>query len=262
MEECPLTIWKSASFSAYEEFCSNYDLLSQDVAILRRSIPNWSVYDQGIEALSKSVASVNSRRNEENKSMSMGDLMIKVYIITFFFIQALTTQQPIQRLCKYPLLLQDLLRYTPVSDCPTSHDAIRQILDNIRILVTQINSATGNPVNKDRIHKTLLLQEKIRFADSVCLSPIVLRVTIDWVNEQQFMLQDVYKDLGPMILCGVLHVTYQTSELITGDFMVCVLFNNYFLIAKVIEDSHRLEVIACIYMDDLKMDTIQNGRGK
>ncbi|KAJ5639080.1 uncharacterized protein N7484_006942 [Penicillium longicatenatum] len=232
----------SASFSAYEEFCSNYDLLSQDVAILRRSIPNWSVYDQGIEALSKSVASVNSRRNEENKSMSMGDLMIKVYILTFFFIQALTTQQPIQRLCKYPLLLQDLLRYTPVSDCPTSHDAIRQILDNIRTLVTQINSATGNPVNKDRIHKTLLLQEKIRFADS-------------------FMLQDVYKDLGPMILCGVLHVTYQTSELITGDFMVCVLFNSYFLIAKVIDDSHRLEVVACIYMDDLKMDTIQNGRG-
>ncbi|KAJ6114362.1 hypothetical protein N7486_000140 [Penicillium sp. IBT 16267x] len=216
----------SASFTAYEEFCSNYDLLSQDVAILRRSIPNWSVYDQGIEALSKSVASVNSRKHEENKSMSMGDLMIK----------------PIQRLCKYPLLLQDLLRYTPVSDCPTSHEAIRQILDDIRILVTQINSATGNPVNKDRIHKTLLLQEKIQFADS-------------------YMLQDVYKDLGPMILCGVLHVTYQTSELITGDFMVCILFNGYFLITKATVDYHRLVVIACIYMDDLKMDTIQNGRG-
>ncbi|KAJ5909406.1 hypothetical protein N7504_004049 [Penicillium tannophilum] len=217
---------KSASFSAYEEFCSNYDLLSQDVAILRRSIPNWSVHDQGIEALSKSVASVNSRKHEENKSMSMGDLMIK----------------PIQRLCKYPLLLQDLLRHTPVSDCPTSHDAVRQILDNIRILVAQINSATGNPVNKDRIHKTLLLQERFQFADS-------------------YMLQDVYKDLGPMILCGVLHVTYQTSEQIAGDFMVCVLFNNYFLIAKIIDDSHRLEAVACIYMDDLKMDTIQNGRG-
>lgn len=65
-----------------------------------------------------------------------------------------------------------------------------------------------------------------------------------------------------MILCGVLHVTYQTPEQITGDFMVCVLFKKYFLIAKGIDDTHRLEVIACIYMDDLKMDTIQNGRGK
>lgn len=90
----------------------------------------------------------------------------------------------------------------------------------------------------------------------------MLRTFNNLGNEQQYMLQDVYKDLGPMILCGVLHVTYQTSEQITGDFMVCVLFNNYFLIAKIIDDSHRLEAVACIYMDDLKMDTIQNGRGK
>lgn len=128
--------------------------------------------------------------------------------------------------------------------------------------MTNINSATGNPVNKDRIHKTLLLQEKFQFADSVCLSPTLVRMINNLGNEQQYMLQDVYKDLGPMILCGVLHVTYQTSEQITGDFMVCVLFNTYFFIAKVVGDSHRLEVVACIYMDDLKMDTIQNGRGK
>lgn len=53
-------------------------MLTQDVAILRRSIPNWAVFDQGIEALSKSVASVESRKHEENKSMTMNDLMIKV----------------------------------------------------------------------------------------------------------------------------------------------------------------------------------------
>lgn len=53
-------------------------MLTQDVAILRRSIPNWAVFDQGIEALSKSVASMESRRHEENKSMTMNDLMIKV----------------------------------------------------------------------------------------------------------------------------------------------------------------------------------------
>jgi hypothetical protein len=69
---------QSASFSAYEEFCSNYELLSQDVALLRRSIPNWAAYDQGIEALSKSVASMASRKYEENRSMNLSDLMIKV----------------------------------------------------------------------------------------------------------------------------------------------------------------------------------------
>ncbi|KAJ5679848.1 hypothetical protein N7462_008092 [Penicillium macrosclerotiorum] len=68
----------SLLFSSYEEFCRNYDLFAQDMALLRRSIPNWAMFDQGIEALSKSVASMESRKNEYNKSMTMSDLMIKV----------------------------------------------------------------------------------------------------------------------------------------------------------------------------------------
>ncbi|KAJ5930191.1 hypothetical protein N7466_005684 [Penicillium verhagenii] len=217
---------KTSSFSAYEKFCSNYEILSEDVAILRRSIPNWSIYDQGIEALSKSVVSMNSLRHEENRSMSMADLMVK----------------PIQRLCKYPLLLNDLLRETPVGDCPTSHEGIQHILDNIRGLVQQINAATGNPVNQDRIKKTLALQKRIQFSDS-------------------YVLQDIYKDLGPMTLCGVLYVTYQTPELITGDFMVCVLFRSYFLIAKSIDDSNRLELVACIYVRESCSTVIPTGQG-
>jgi hypothetical protein len=66
------------SFLAYEEFCSNYELLTQDVALLRRSVPNWIVFEQGIEALSKSVVSTESRKNDDNRSMLMNDLMIKV----------------------------------------------------------------------------------------------------------------------------------------------------------------------------------------
>lgn len=65
-----------------------------------------------------------------------------------------------------------------------------------------------------------------------------------------------------MILCGVLHVTYQVPEGPVGDFMVCVLFNGYFLLAKGIDDCRRLEAVACLYLGDLKMDTLQNGRGK
>ncbi|KAJ5174289.1 uncharacterized protein N7482_000166 [Penicillium canariense] len=216
----------SLSFFAYEEFCSNYDLFTQDLAILRRSVPNWATYDQGIEALSKSVASVESRKHEDNKSMTMSDLMIK----------------PIQRLCKYPLLLQDLLRHTPVGDCPSSHDGIRQILESLRILVVRINSATGNPVKKDRIQKTILLQGRIEFSDS-------------------YTLQDVYQDLGPLTLCGVLHVTYQTPGHTTGEFMACVLFNCYIVLARELDDFRRLEVMACIYLDDLKEETLQNGHG-
>lgn len=78
----------------------------------------------------------------------------------------------------------------------------------------------------------------------------------------QFVLQDIYKELGPLTLCGVLHVAYQTPEFTTGDFMVCILFNCYFILAKGVDDFRRLEAVACIYVDDVRMDTIQNGRGK
>ncbi|KUM66039.1 hypothetical protein ACN42_g1039 [Penicillium freii] len=217
----------SLSIPVYDQFCSNYELLTQDVALLRRSIANWTIYDQGIEALSKSVASTERRRQEDNKSMTLNDMLIK----------------PIQRLCKYPLVLQDLLRSTPVSDCPSSHDGIQEVLDSMRVLVTQINLAAGNPINKDRIQKTIVLQNKVDISKSDAL-------------------QSIYKDLGPLVMCGVLHVTYQTAEITNGEFMVCVLFQRYLFFAKGIDDQRRLEAVACVYLDSLKIDTLQNGQDR
>ncbi|KAJ5522497.1 hypothetical protein N7527_006612 [Penicillium freii] len=217
----------SLSIPVYDQFCSNYELLTQDVALLRRSIANWTIYDQGIEALSKSVASTERRRQEDNKSMTLNDMLIK----------------PIQRLCKYPLVLQDLLRSTPVSDCPSSHDGIQEVLDSMRVLVTQINLAAGNPINKDRIQKTIVLQNKVDISKSDAL-------------------QSLYKDLGPLVMCGVLHVTYQTAEITNGEFMVCVLFQRYLFFAKGIDDQRRLEAVACVYLDSLKIDTLQNGQDR
>lgn len=50
----------------------------EDVDILRQSVPNWSVLENGIEALSKSVASIENQALENNKSMLLHDLLIKV----------------------------------------------------------------------------------------------------------------------------------------------------------------------------------------
>ncbi|KAJ5505309.1 hypothetical protein N7453_004266 [Penicillium expansum] len=208
----------SFSFPAYDRFCSNYELLTQDVALLRRSIANWTIYDQGIEALSKSVASTERRRQEDNKSMTLNDMLIK----------------PIQRLCKYPLVLQDLLRSTPVSDCPSSHDGIQQALDSIRVLVTRINLAAGNPINKDRIDKTITLQGKVDISKST------------WAR-------------WPCVVCFMSHI--KRRETTNGEFMVCVLFQRYILFAKGIDDQHRLEAVACVYLDSLKIETLQNGQG-
>lgn len=69
---------QSALFSAYEEFCRRYDLLTEDMAILRRSLPNWPTWEKGIEALSKSVASRDCQRRNANQSMTLSDLLVKV----------------------------------------------------------------------------------------------------------------------------------------------------------------------------------------
>lgn len=67
----------SLSLAAYEEFCNNYQQLEQDMYLLRRTVSNWPIFDQGIEALSKCGAS-NEIQGLENKSMTINDLLIKV----------------------------------------------------------------------------------------------------------------------------------------------------------------------------------------
>ncbi|KAE8349602.1 Dbl homology domain-containing protein [Aspergillus coremiiformis] len=216
----------STSFTKYMDFCSNYEQLTEDVDLLRRSVPNWPVFEHGIEALSKSVVSIENQAQEHNKSMLLHDLLIK----------------PIQRLCKYPLLLQELLKWTHIQDDPTAHDGIQQILENVRAMVNQINKAPGNPVNRRMVHRTLLLQEMMELPKSVAV-------------------HHVYKQLGAMTLCGVLHTTYQSSRYLTGGYMVCVLFKSHFLLAKVNNDYRGLEAVACLYICDAKIDTSRNGRG-
>ncbi|KAF7590416.1 hypothetical protein BBP40_002872 [Aspergillus hancockii] len=216
----------STSFTKYMDFCNNYGQLTEDVDLLRRSVPDWPNLEHGIEALSKSVASIENQALEHNKSMLLHDLLIK----------------PIQRLCKYPLLLQELLRWTHIQDDPTAHDGIQRILESVRGMVNQINKSPGNPVNKRMVQRTLSLQEMLSLPNSIAV-------------------HHIYKQLGAMTLCGVLHTTYQSSSYLTGGYMVCVLFKSHFLLAKVNDDYHSLEAVACLYVCDAKIDTLRNGKG-
>lgn len=65
-----------------------------------------------------------------------------------------------------------------------------------------------------------------------------------------------------MVLCGVLHVTYQSPEYIIGQYMVCALFSSYILLCRVNDDYRRLQAVACMYVGDMKFDKLRNGRGK
>jgi hypothetical protein len=69
---------QSEGFAVYENYCSKYDLLYEDMDIFRKTLSASAFFDQGIEALAKSVASTTSRRLEDRKCMTLKDLLIKV----------------------------------------------------------------------------------------------------------------------------------------------------------------------------------------
>lgn len=77
--------------------------------------------------------------------------------------------QPIQRVCKYPLLFSELLKYTPVIDCPHSHMEIENTLIRIREATAEINRATNDSRTKSVLEKTWILQDRLAFPDQVSL---------------------------------------------------------------------------------------------
>lgn len=76
--------------------------------------------------------------------------------------------QPIQRVCRYPLLFAELLKQTPVCDCPESHFEIEKVLTRLRETTKQINRATDDPRMKATLEKTWLLQDRLLVPDQVC----------------------------------------------------------------------------------------------
>lgn len=121
----------------------------------------------------KNVASTNTREAISNQCFTLGDLLMKVRANYLFLGASLKADannhmsQPIQRVCKYQLFLAELLKNTPVADCPSSHAIIEGALQRTLSASQDINRATGDPVAKDRIRKTMLLGERLEFAKKV-----------------------------------------------------------------------------------------------
>ncbi|KAL5355122.1 hypothetical protein BJX96DRAFT_161547 [Aspergillus floccosus] len=189
----------STSFKLYEQFYCNYDQLTEDLDMLRQLVPDWPVFNQGVEALSKAVASIETKALTENKAMSLNDMIIK----SGFGGSSECGLSSQQRLRK-----------------PSHEDSY---------------SKNHPPWKNDSPPK----------------------------NETfiQCAVHDIYQQLGPMCLCGVLHVTYRLSGQIEGKYMVCVLFKSHLLLASADYDKAKLRGVACLYICDTKFDTLSNGRG-
>ena len=65
-------------FFIYEEYGAKYELMIKDVASAHRTMPRWDSYQKGLEVLAASLDSANSQGNQSKKSLTMGDLLVKV----------------------------------------------------------------------------------------------------------------------------------------------------------------------------------------
>jgi RhoGEF domain len=215
-----------ACFFVYEEYCAKYEMMVQEVSNSNKMVPHWQAYEAGMEALANSIASLDQRSNNGKKGLTAHDLLIK----------------PIQRMCKYPLFFLDLCKNTPVVDCPSSHAEIDGALVNFREMVREINLATDEPKVRERIQRRWLLQDRLN------LGPHSLEATH-------------FRMLGHALLCGVLHVAYQTSNRVDGGYVLCMMFKDYLLVAAPSTGHSRLDILATIYLSDARVVSTEDGRG-
>ncbi|PNH64059.1 hypothetical protein VD0001_g8964 [Verticillium dahliae] len=220
---------KMNQFFIYEEYGAKYEMMIKDMASTQRKMPHWEDYQKGLEALASSLGPVNSRFDQSRKSLTIGDLLVK----------------PIQRMCKYPLLFAELLKYTPVVDDPNSHMEVESALLRLREATAEINRATNDAFMRTTLQKTWILQDRLVFLDQ----------RIDAATKTRI------RSFGHIELCGALHVCWQAREGVCGRYMVCLLYNDVLCLASAGKADQIYTIEACISLNGIKVEEPDNGRG-
>jgi hypothetical protein len=71
----------------------------------------------------------------------------------------------------------------------------------------------------------------------------------------------VFRLLGHVLLCGALHVAYQTPERVKGQYMICVLYKSCLVLATASRFFTPYNVVACISLANGSIEEPDNGRG-
>ncbi|TLD24924.1 hypothetical protein PspLS_05436 [Pyricularia sp. CBS 133598] len=228
-EVARIFISKMNSFFIYEEYGAKYELMIKDIAEARRTMTDWEKYQKGLETLAASLGPEKSHRESSKKSLTVSDLLVK----------------PIQRVCKYPLLFAELLKYTPVVDCPQSHMVVEDALLRLREATAEINRATNDPKIKCTLQRTWNLQDRLVFADQI----------LDVASKNRI------RSFGHIHLCGALHVCWQTKDSVSGQYLICLLYRDWICIASASRFGQTYTILLCVSLTDVKVEDADNGRG-
>lgn len=226
-------------FLAYEAYAALRNALDHDTAAISKfvektplkdwSYPTFATFEKGGEGWERRVMTpAHQLRDGEKKALTFSDLLAK----------------PIQRICKYPLFFKELCKQTPACDDPVTHDELQKIVFRLEETILEINQAKDNPSTRRLIETTWRLQDRFQFEG-------------DHELPKSMMLHLI----GHVQLCGVLHVAYETTEQIAGQYMLCVLYRSCMVLAKPNKSFSAYTVAAVISLLDAATEEADNGKG-
>ncbi|KAL7820389.1 Dbl homology domain-containing protein [Trichoderma aethiopicum] len=210
---------KISRFFIYEEYGATYEMMIKDIASAQEAMPDWETYQKGLEALALALGSAKGSEEGTKKALTINDLLVK----------------PIQRICKYPLLFCELLKCTPISDCPNSHMEIESTLTRLREATTEINRASNDDQIRDTLEKTWILQDRLAFPDR----------KLDAVSKRQI------RSFG--------HIRLYDG--VDGQYFICLLYRDVLCLASAGKVDPIYTIMACINIDGIRIEDIDNGRG-
>ncbi|KAF8457305.1 hypothetical protein BGX38DRAFT_845034 [Terfezia claveryi] len=208
----------------YEDFISKYDAILKDGYVFR-SNPHRRSWERDCEILSNSFLSKAGNLELTKRALTFEDLLMK----------------PIQRICKYPLFFTELLRVTPLVDCPKSNAILDRVNFRVRNAVYQLDMAKENsPKVRERLERNWLLQKRLGFKDKLGPQPI---------------------QLGQVVLCGPLYACWRDSKAVQGDYYACLLYKSYLLLAAVSKSDSSLNVVLAISLVTARIEETTQGIG-